>query len=222
MGGGIFANLILIRLPMKKILKLSLVLAGISVLQIILGIVNYFDPLPLFDTYGIVGQILCLIFFSMLLHKTSRRSRLKWPLGCFVANCIVCIFCTLCVVYVYTHPVVDQESYEAVLACIDWFDGAYILSLILGFVSYIWFGTFFRRRSAVRISAFLIPVVVLADFVWGRMIDASFSPELSESQIERLVNQYRIVSLVVNFTLNILYAIFYYSFYKYNKTYGRG
>ena len=210
MGGGIFANLILIRLPMKKILKLSLVLAGISVLQIILGIVNYFDPLPLFGTYGIVGQILCLIFFSMLLHKTSRRSRLKWPLGCFVANCIVCIFCTLCVVYFYTHPVVDPESYEAVLACIDWYDGAYILSLILGFVSYIWFGTFFRRRSAVRISAFLIPVVVLADFVWSRMITANAS---SSDELRGLI-------MVIG--INLLDTIFYYSFYKYNKTYGRG
>lgn len=217
MGGGIFVNLIeinLFRIPMKNVLRLSLVLAGLSVLFMILGVVNYFNALPAFGTYGIVGQILCLVFYSMLLHKTSRRSRLKWPLGCFLAHCMVCIFCTLCLVYVYTHPVVDQESYEALLACWEWYGYAYILRIILGFVSYIWFGTFFKKGSAVRISAFLIPVVVLADLVWSGMINTNASDS-------DFMEMHELRGLITVIVLNLLNAIFYYSFYKYNKTYGR-
>lgn len=203
---------------MKKILKLSLVIAGMSVLYLPLVVVNYFQKLPWYDMYFVVSTILSLALFSMLLHKTSRNSRLKWPLMCLVCAGIVCVFRYIGIFYIMTHPVVDQETFES---WYDWDKVAYILELLFSCVGMIWFGTFFRRRSAVRISAFLIPVVIVTGFLWGRMIDASFSPELSESQIERLVNQYRIVCLVVNFTLNILYAIFYYSFYKYNKTYGR-
>ena len=222
MGGGIFANLILIRVPMKKILKLSLVLAGMSVLYLPLCVVNHFQELPWYDMYFVVSVILSLALFSMLLHKTSRNSRLKWPLMCLVCEGIVGVFSYICLFYIMTHPVVDRETFELVAPWYDWNEVAYILQLLFSCVGMIWFGTFFRRRSAVRISAFLIPVVLVTGFLWGRMIGASFSPELSESQIERLVNQIRIVSLVVNLTLNILYAIFYYSFYKYNKTYGMG
>ena len=112
-------------------------------------------------------------------------------------------------------PVVDEQSYQAYLELFKWYNVIYVLSMVLTAIGYVWFGFFFKKGSVVQISAFLIPVILVADFIWSKLnsvLVTDYSDLIEKQQI-------RMLSVVV--ILNTCKTIFYYSFYKYNQSYGR-
>ena len=200
---------------MKNALKLSLVLGSLSILYLILGVVNYFYALPAFYAYSVVGGILTLLFFSILLQNAASSSPLKWPLISLVGMGVLSLVNNGLVTAINLKPVVDEQSYQAYLELFKWYNVIYVLSMVLTAIGYVWFGLFFKKGSVVQISAFLIPVILIADFIWAKLNPALFtdySDIIEKEQIRRL-------SVVVIF--NTCRTIFYYSFYKYNQSYGR-
>lgn len=200
---------------MKNALKLSLVLGSLSILYLILGVVNYFYALPAFYAYGIVDSILTLLFFSILLQNAASSSPLKWPLIFLVGVGVLSLVNDCLVTAVNLKPVVDEQSYQAYLELFKWYNVIYVLSMVLTAIGYVWFGFFFKKGSVVQISAFLIPVILVADFIWSKLnsvLVTDYSDLIEKQQI-------RMLSVVV--ILNTCKTIFYYSFYKYNQSYGR-
>jgi hypothetical protein len=200
---------------MKNALKLSLVLGSLSILYLILGVVNYFYALPAFYAYSIVGGILTLLFFSILLQNAASSSPLKWPLISLVGMGVLSLVNNGLVTAINLKPVVDEQSYQAYLELFKWYNVIYVLSMVLTAIGYVWFGLFFKKGSVVQISAFLIPVILIAGFIWAKLnlaLFTDYSDIIEKEQIRRL-------SVVVIF--NTCRTIFYYSFYKYNQSYGR-
>lgn len=200
---------------MKNALKLSLVLGSLSILYLILGVVNYFYALPAFYAYGIAGGILTLLFFSILLQNAASSSPLKWPLISLVGVGVLSLVDDCLVTAINLKPVVDEQSYQAYLELFKWYNVIHVLSMVLTAIGYVWFGLFFKKGSVVQISAFLIPVILIADFIWAKrnsVLLTDYSDIIEKGQI-------RMLSVVV--ILNTCKTIFYYSFYKYNQSYGR-
>lgn len=200
---------------MKNALKLSLVLGSLSILYLILGVVNYFYALPAFYAYGIVGGILTLLFFSILLQNAASSSPLKWPLISLVGMGVLSLVNDCLMTAINLKPVVDEQSYQTYLELFKWYNVIYVLSMVLIAIGYVWFGFFFKKGSVVQISAFLIPVILVADFIWAKRNSALFTDYSDIIEKEQI----RMLSVVV--ILNTCKTIFYYSFYKYNQSYGR-
>lgn len=200
---------------MKNALKLSLVLGSLSILYLILGVVNYFYALPAFYAYGIVGGILTLLFFSILLQNAASSSPLKWPLISLVGMGVLSLVVDCLITVINLKPVVDEQSYQAFLELFKWYNVIYVLSIVLTAIGYVWFGLFFKKGSVVQISAFLIPVILIADIIWAKRNSVLFTDYSDIIEKEQI----RMLSVVVIF--NTCKTIFYYSFYKYNQSYGR-
>lgn len=200
---------------MKNALKLSLVLGSLSILYLILGVVNYFYALPAYYAYSFVGGILTLLFFSILLQNAASSSPLKWPLISLVGVGVLSLVNDCLITAVNLKPVVDEQSYQAYLELFKWYNVNYVLSVVLTAIGYVWFGLFFKKGSVVQISAFLIPVILVADFIWAKLNSALFTDYSDIIEKEQI----RMLSVVVIF--NTCKTIFYYSFYKYNQSYGR-
>lgn len=200
---------------MKNALKLSLVLGSLSILYLILVVVNYFYALPAFYAYGIVGCILTILFFSILLQNAASSSPLKWPLISLVGMGVLSLVNDGLITAINLKPVVDEQSYQAYLELFKWYKVIYVLSMVLTAIGYVWFGLFFKKGSVVQISAFLIPVILVADFIWAKLNSVLFT------DYSDIIEKEQIRMLSVGVIFNICKTIFYYSFYKYNQSYGR-
>jgi hypothetical protein len=204
---------------MKNILKLSLVISGFHLLCALLSGIKYLnfcgnphpfhpqeDGISLGDCYlfsDIVCSILSIVFFFLLLRKAAANSPLKWPfitiIGGFALGLLVWLMWEMLI-----------KDYYGVTDTVKMLYLVNFIGDILLSAGLIWFGSFFEKRSLVRITSYIVPVFIVLSTIISIyfMVPYGFFPQIP--MLDSLTS-----------LMHIAYVIFFYSFYKYNQSYGR-
>ena len=197
---------------MKNILKLSLIISGLYVLCAFLSCIisvywlpNHHDVdkiMSLNGSYGytsIVCKLLSLVFFILLFRKAAANSPLNWPFAIIIGGLVLSLLSYVVLFYSshISRQLLSKVSVPALL----------IPKIFLS-VGLVWFGLYFEKRSMVRISTYLIPALYAIGL---------FTPILFGAN----PYEYMFCSNILGVLLETTYAIFFYSFYKYNQSYGR-
>ena len=202
---------------MKNILKLSLVISGFHVLCALLSGILYLkifgsphpfypqeDGISLGDCYlfsDIVCSILSIVFFFLLLRKAAANSPLKWPFITIIGG-----FALGLLGWMMSEMLIKESDFYYGVT-----DTVKMLSSTINDLNrIIWFGSFFEKRSLVRITSYILPVFIVLSAIISIYFMVSFG--------FLAPNHILFILLII---VHIAYVIFFYSFYKYNQSYGR-
>ena len=207
---------------MINILKLSLVISGFHVLCALLSGIQYQkifgsphpfypqeDGISLGDCYlfsDIVCSILSIVFFFLLLRKAAANSPLKWPFITIIGG-----FALGLLGWMMSEMLIkESDFYYGVTDTVKMLQLIKFIGAILLSAGLIWFGSFFEKRSLVRITSYILPVFIVLSAIISIYFMVSFG--------FLAPNHILFILLII---VHIAYVIFFYSFYKYNQSYGR-